>query len=82
MILAAQVTWSESMEALLVEAEKQSSPAISGNPGECLRPALDTIEATLNVLADSVLHEQTPLTRKKLEHLVSSPVCPLILIYQ
>jgi len=32
---------------------------------------LQILEATLNVLADSVLHEQPPVRRKKLEHLVS-----------
>jgi len=32
---------------------------------------LQILEVTLNVLADSVLHEQPPVRRKKLEHLVS-----------
>ena len=36
-----------------------------------LQGVLDVVLATLNVLADSVLHEQPPLRRRKLEHLVS-----------
>jgi len=36
-----------------------------------LSGVLQILEATLNVLADSVLHEQPPVRRKKLEHLVS-----------
>ena len=37
---------------------------------------LRVVEATLNILADSVLQEQPPVRRRKLEHLVSS-VCKL-----
>ena len=36
-----------------------------------LQRVLSIVEATLNVLADSVLQEQPPIRRKKLEHLVS-----------
>ena len=32
---------------------------------------LRVVEATLNILADSVLQEQPPVRRRKLEHLVS-----------
>ena len=32
---------------------------------------LSNVQATLNVLADTVLMEQPPLRRRKLEHLVS-----------
>lgn len=35
-----------------------------------LEKVLAQVENTLNVLADSVLQEQPPLRRKKLEHLV------------
>ena len=35
-----------------------------------LQDVLSIVEATLNVLADSVLQEQPPIRRKKLEHLV------------
>lgn len=31
---------------------------------------LRVVEATLNILADSVLQEQPPVRRRKLEHLV------------
>ena len=40
-----------------------------------LQGVLDVVLATLNVLADSVLHEQPPLRRRKLEHLVSVNNC-------
>ena len=35
-----------------------------------VQDVLSIVEATLNVLADSVLQEQPPIRRKKLEHLV------------
>jgi len=41
---------------------------------------LQILEATLNVLADSVLHEQPPVRRKKLEHLVSSIFLDLLIL--
>lgn len=62
-VLAAQILWSEDVEAAL----QQSSENPSTKP---LNRVLSTVEATLNVLADSVLQEQPPLRRKKLEHLV------------
>ena len=36
-----------------------------------LQDVLNIVEATLNVLADSVLQEQPAIRRKKLEHLVN-----------
>lgn len=60
MVLAAQILWSEDVEAALV----------SGG-GEGLKRVLAHVENMLNILADSVLQEQPPLRRKKLEHLVS-----------
>ena len=59
-MLAAQILWSEDVEAALV----------SGG-GEGLKRVLAHVENMLNILADSVLQEQPPLRRRKLEHLVS-----------
>ncbi|XP_046627104.1 dynein heavy chain, cytoplasmic isoform X5 [Neodiprion virginianus] len=63
-VLAAQILWSEDVEAALHEA--QSNP--NKNP---LERVLTQVEGTLNVLADSVLQEQPALRRKKLEHLIN-----------
>ncbi|XP_054005626.1 dynein heavy chain, cytoplasmic isoform X1 [Hylaeus anthracinus] len=63
-VLAAQILWSEDVEAALHES--QSDP--SKNP---LERVLLQVENTLNVLADSVLQEQPALRRKKLEHLIN-----------
>lgn len=42
-----------------------------GGDSTPLQSVLTNVEVTLNVLADSVLMEQPPLRRRKLEHLVS-----------
>ncbi|XP_065362456.1 dynein heavy chain, cytoplasmic-like [Calliphora vicina] len=63
-VLAAQILWSEDVEAGL----QQASEANSTKP---LQRVLGTVEYTLNVLADSVLQEQPALRRKKLEHLIN-----------
>lgn len=65
-VLAAQILWSEDVEAALQQA--------TDHPGDKnpLNRVLSTVETTLNVLADSVLQEQPPLRRRKLEHLVSA----------
>ena len=39
-----------------------------------LTEVLNQVEDTLNVLADSVLHEQPAVRRKKLEHLITELV--------
>lgn len=57
--------WSEEVEAALQAAGGDSTAG-----GKVLHPALRQVETTLNVLADSVLQEQPPLRRRKLEHLV------------
>ncbi|XP_055612109.1 dynein heavy chain, cytoplasmic isoform X2 [Uranotaenia lowii] len=64
-VLAAQILWSEDVEAALQQS--------SDNPGNKnpLNRVLTTVESTLNVLADSVLQEQPALRRKKLEHLIN-----------
>ncbi|XP_050499617.1 dynein heavy chain, cytoplasmic isoform X4 [Diabrotica virgifera virgifera] len=63
-VLAAQILWSEDVEAALVKmnSEPQKGP---------LEKVLQQVENTLNVLADSVLQEQPQLRRKKLEHLIN-----------
>lgn len=62
-VLAAQILWSEDVESALqkMNGEPQKGP---------LDKVLSNVQNTLNVLADSVLQEQPPLRRKKLEHLV------------
>lgn len=66
-VLAAQILWSEDVEAALHEMQ-----GASNDDKKPLERVLGQVENTLNVLADSVLQEQPPLRRKKLEHLVRS----------
>jgi len=64
-VLASQISWSESVDAAL--------QAVANKGGTDLGPVqevLNSVDSTLNVLADSVLHEQPPVRRRKLEHLV------------
>ena len=72
MVLAAQILWSESMDKALVDTEQGKGTSPDG--ATPVAQVLTVVEATLNVLADSVLHEQPPVRRKKLEHLVSTPL--------
>ena len=65
-ILAFQISWSESIETALNQI--QAKPSVQMQP---LNEVLQNVESTLNVLADSVLEEQPPLRRKKLEHLIT-----------
>lgn len=57
-VLAAQIWWCDGVEA-----------AVGNKPK--LELVLKRVDNTLTVLADSVLHEQPPLRRKKLEHLIN-----------
>ncbi|ODM96402.1 Dynein heavy chain, cytoplasmic [Orchesella cincta] len=57
-VLAAQIWWCDGVEA-----------AVGNKPK--LETVLKRVDNTLTVLADSVLHEQPPLRRKKLEHLIN-----------
>ena len=66
-VLASQIAWSESCENALQSISSSSNP----NDLEPMLKVLRVVEATLNILADSVLQEQPPVRRRKLEHLVS-----------
>lgn len=70
-VLAAQISWSENVEQML------QTTSSAGGDGSQLSAVLKAIESTLNVLADSVLYEQPPVRRKKLESLV----CYFFLFY-
>jgi len=59
-------SWSESIDKSLQAMEQRGDNDMSP-----ISEVLQILEVTLNVLADSVLHEQPPVRRKKLEHLVS-----------
>ncbi|CAH1114572.1 unnamed protein product [Psylliodes chrysocephalus] len=63
-VLAAQILWSEDVEAALVKMNSEPQKGV-------LEKVLQQVESTLNVLADSVLQEQPQLRRKKLEHLIN-----------
>ena len=65
-ILAAQISWSEYVENTLSQIQSQNLKNC-----QLLETVLQSVELTLNVLADSVLQEQPPLRRKKLEHLIT-----------
>ena len=67
-VLAAQIMWSEDVEAALQAASSATSPAAQLQP---LERVLAQVETTLTVLADSVLQEQPALRRRKLEHLIN-----------
>lgn len=59
-VLAAQILWSEDVEA-----------ALTSGGGAGLDKVLRSVENTLTVLADCVLQKQPPLRRRKLEALVN-----------
>lgn len=62
-VLSTQIDWSENVETAL-------TTIAGGNDMAPLQAVLTNVEATLNLLADTVLMEQPPIRRKKLEHLV------------
>ncbi|XP_012868489.1 PREDICTED: cytoplasmic dynein 1 heavy chain 1 [Dipodomys ordii] len=66
-VLSAQIAWSENVENAL-------SSIGGGGDTAPLQSVLSNVEVTLNVLADSVLMEQPPLRRRKLEHLITELV--------
>ncbi|VDN96525.1 unnamed protein product [Rodentolepis nana] len=59
-VLAAQICWSESVDAALSSGKSEVS----------LAACLSSVEAMLTLLADTVLSEQPPVRRRKLEHLI------------
>ncbi|VDP72907.1 unnamed protein product [Echinostoma caproni] len=65
-VLAAQVIWSEAVDAALTAMDGKN-PADGDSP---LQKCLKSVESMLTVLADSVLYEQPPVRRRKLEHLI------------
>lgn len=71
--MAAQILWSEDVESALHQIS--NSNGSTPNKMAPLERVLTQVENTLNVLADSVLQEQPPLRRKKLEHLVFTDYC-------
>lgn len=62
-VLSAQIAWSENIESALTSIS-------GGGDMSPMQGVQSNVEATLNVLADTVLMEQPPLRRRKLEHLV------------
>ena len=66
-VLASQISWSESVDGAL-----QTISTKDPNDLGPLSAVLESVESTLNILADSVLYEQPPVRRRKLEHLVSA----------
>ncbi|MBN3298743.1 DYHC1 protein, partial [Amia calva] len=68
-VLSAQIAWSENVENAL-------NTIASGGGGDLspMQAVLGNVEATLTVLADTVLMEQPPLRRRKLEHLITELV--------
>ena len=65
-ILAFQISWSESIETALNQIQTKQD-----NNMQPLNEVLQNVASTLNILADSVLEEQPALRRKKLEHLIT-----------
>ncbi|KAK1158695.1 cytoplasmic dynein 1 heavy chain 1 isoform X1 [Acipenser oxyrinchus oxyrinchus] len=68
-VLSAQIAWSENVENAL------NVTASAGDGDEApVQAVLCNVQATLNVLADTVLMEQPPIRRRKLEHLITELV--------
>jgi dynein heavy chain 1 len=68
-VLSAQISWCDSVEngLKLIEADPSLAEDNEQNP---LSTALANVENTLKLLADSVLHDQSIIRRRKLEHLI------------
>ena len=63
-VLAAQISWSESVEAALE----------AGGGEQHLQAVVDQVNEVLSALADTVLQYQPPILRKKLEHMITEMV--------
>lgn len=70
-ILSIQIAWTRSVEASLVASV--GSPS-SGKSASSLEQSLALVEASLKVLADTVLTDLPPIRRKKCEHLITELV--------
>jgi hypothetical protein len=68
-VLTAQIAWTEDVD----EALQKNQP---------LEAIAKSVDKWLNMLADSVLQEQPPLRRKKLEHLVGHLFCAHFHVYR
>ncbi|KAE8290025.1 Cytoplasmic dynein 1 heavy chain 1 Cytoplasmic dynein heavy chain 1 Dynein heavy chain, cytosolic [Larimichthys crocea] len=66
-VLSTQIAWSENIESALTTIS-------GGGDMTPMQGVLSNVEATLNVLADTVLMEQPPIRRRKLEHLITELV--------
>jgi dynein heavy chain 1 len=69
LVLSAQITWCDFVEAALKQIEANPRLADSANTNP-LQAVLRNVDNTLNLLADSVLHDQAAIKRRKLEHLI------------
>jgi dynein heavy chain 1 len=65
-VLAAQIMWSEDVEAALQDVSTAGDKSLAP-----VQRVLNRVESTITVLADSVLREQSDLRRRKLEHLIN-----------
>lgn len=65
-VLAFQISWSESVEQALNQMQTKQDDDM-----KLLNEILQNVESTLEILADSVLEDQPFLRRKKLEHLIT-----------
>lgn len=68
-VLSAQISWSECVEAALKQIEANPE-IVEKNETNPLVAVLTNVENTLKILADSVLHDQANIRRRKLEHLI------------
>ena len=75
-VLVAQILWSNGVESALQSLQSQP------NQTEALEQVQRVVEATLNVLADSVLQDQPPIRRKKLENLVCLRLSLILLLHK
>ncbi|CAO3598448.1 unnamed protein product [Absidia cylindrospora] len=69
-VLAAQIIWTQSVDKALVTLD-ESTDKSDQSP---LQGSLDLVERNLNILADAVLLDLSPIKRRKCEHLVTELV--------
>ncbi|ORX61965.1 dynein heavy chain [Hesseltinella vesiculosa] len=72
-VLAAQIIWTQSVDKALVSMEDQGLTS-SDDPASPLQQTLGLVEKNLNILADAVLLDLSPIKRRKCEHLVTELV--------